>query len=72
MDLNEIFPIRPSELKIFLSVKSYDKKTAEKYRNFYDAEKLITCKISKISIPNFNSTFLRLDSKSYQTLTSLS
>ena len=31
-DLNQTFPMKPSELKISISVKSYDGKTAEKYR----------------------------------------
>ena len=48
--------MKPSELKISVSVKSYDEKTDEIYRNCYVAENLIVFKLSKISIPNFNST----------------
>ena len=55
IDLNEIFPMKPSESKISLSVDSYDKKTAENFRNFYDAEKPIISKLSMISISNNNS-----------------
>ena len=36
--------MKPSELKISISVKSYDEKTAERYRNFYVAEKRIVFK----------------------------
>ena len=35
---------------------SYDEKTAENYRNSYVTEKRIVSKLSKISIPNFEST----------------
>ena len=40
--------MKPSELKISISVKSYDEKTAERYRNFYVAEKRIVFKLSMI------------------------
>ena len=33
--------MKPSELKISFSVKSYEEKTAENYRNCYVAEKRI-------------------------------
>ena len=46
-----------SELKISISVKIYDEKTAGNYRNYYVAtEKPIVSKLSKILIPNFDST----------------
>ena len=47
--------MNPSELKISISVKSYDEKTAENNQNHYVAEKRIVFTLSKISIPNFNS-----------------
>ena len=43
-------------IRKFHFVKSYDEKTAENYRNCYLAEKPIVFKLSKISIPNFDST----------------
>ena len=46
--------MKPSEIKISSSVKSYDEKIAENYRNYYVAEKRITSKLSNISIPNFD------------------
>ena len=36
IDLSWIFPLEPSELKISISVESYDEKTAENYRYCYD------------------------------------
>jgi len=48
--------MKPSEFKISIAVESYDKKTAENYRNCYVAEKRIVSKLSKVSIPNFDST----------------
>ena len=56
IDLSKIFPIKPSEFKNSISVKSYDEKTVENYRNCYVAENRIVSKLSKISIPNFDST----------------
>ena len=56
VDLKEIFPVKPSEFKVLISVERYDEKTAENYRNCYVAEKRIVFKLLKISIPNFNST----------------
>ena len=38
--------MKPSELKISISVESYDEKTAENYRNCYVAEKRIVYKLS--------------------------
>ena len=48
--------MKPSEFKIVLSVESYDENTAGNYRNCYVAEKHIVSILSKISIPNFDST----------------
>ena len=44
--------MKPSELKKFISVESYDEKTAENYLNCYVVEKRLVSKLSKISIPN--------------------
>ena len=41
--------MKPSELKISISVKSYDEKSAENYRNCYVVEKSIISKLSKVS-----------------------
>ena len=48
--------MKPSELKIYISIESYDEKTVENYRNCYFAENPIVFKLLKLSIPNFNST----------------
>ena len=32
IDLNYVFPIKPSEFKIYISVECNDRKTAENYR----------------------------------------
>ena len=53
IDLNKIFPMKPSKFKISIPVKSY--------QNCYVAEKRIVSKLSKISIPNFNSTNWKFD-----------
>ena len=53
--------MEPSEFKISLLVESYDEKTAKNYRNCYVAEKRIVSQLSEISIPNFDSTNLRLE-----------
>ena len=45
--------MQQSEFKDFISVESYDEKTAEKYRNFYVAEKRIVCQ----TIIDINSKF---------------
>ena len=42
-----------SEMKISISIESYDEKTSENYWNFYVAKKIIVSKLSKISIQNF-------------------
>ena len=39
IDLHNIFPMKPFEFKISLSVKIYYEKTAKNYRNYYVAEK---------------------------------
>ena len=39
INLNKIFPMKPSELEISFSVENYNKKTAESCRNSYVAEK---------------------------------
>ena len=56
----EVFPMKPSEFKISLSVETYDKKTTGSCLNFYDVEKRIISELSKISIPNFDSSILKL------------
>ena len=48
--------MKPSEFEISFLVKSYDEKTAENWQNGYDADKHIVSKLSKIPIPNFDST----------------
>ena len=53
--------MKPSELDILISVESYDEKTNGNYRDCYVVEKCIFSKLSKISIPNFNSTNWRLE-----------
>ena len=50
--------MKPSEFEISRSVESYNKKKAE---DCYDTEKRLVSKLSKISIPNLNSTNLRLE-----------
>ena len=63
--LNEIFPIKPSEFEFSLSFIGNDKKTTESCPNFYDAEKRIISKLSKILISNLIGTTLKLESKLY-------
>ena len=41
IDLNQIFLMKPSEFKIFISVESCDEKTTENYQNCYVGEKRI-------------------------------
>ena len=53
--------MKPIDLEVSFSVKSYDEKTAENFRNCYVAEKQIVSKLSKISMPNFDNTNLRLE-----------
>ena len=55
--------MKPSELKISISVESHDEKTVENYRNCYISEKRIVSKLSKISISNFNTMNWRLGGK---------
>jgi len=42
--------MKPSEFKIFLSVESYDEKSAQNDQNCYVAEKHIVSKESSISL----------------------
>ena len=44
IDLDEIFPMKPSKFEISHPVESIDKKTAENVRNFNDAEKHMVSK----------------------------
>ena len=55
--------MKSSEIKISISVESYDEKVAENHQNCYVSEKNIVSKLSKISIPNFNTTNLKLKMK---------
>ena len=48
--------MEPSEFKISISVKCYNEKTTENYRNSYIAEKPIVFQLSKRLVPNFDST----------------
>ena len=45
--------------KILISIESYEK-TSENYRDCYVAEKRIVSKLSKILIPNYDNTNLRI------------
>ena len=56
--------MKPSELNISFPVKSYDEETAEKYRISYIAEKPIIFQLSKILVPNFDSTNWKLNKDS--------
>ena len=60
--LNEIFLMVKSQFEISHSVLSYVIFFAENCRFFYDAEKRIISNISKITISNYDSAFLRLKS----------
>ena len=54
--------MKPSKFIISLPIESYEKtKTAENCQNFYDAEKHIVSKLSKISLSNFDRTIQRLE-----------
>ena len=55
IDLNQIFKMKPSEFETSISIERDDENTAENYRNCYVADKSIVSKLSKISIPNFDS-----------------
>ena len=48
--------MKPSEIKISISVESFDERTTKNYRNCYVAEKRIAYKLSKIKIQNFDKT----------------
>ena len=49
IDLKQIFPMKPSEFEISLSVKSYDKKNCDKNcRNGYVEEKCIFSTLQNI------------------------
>ena len=45
---DQIFPMKQSELKKFISVESYDERTVENYRNCYLTEKRMVSKLSYI------------------------
>ena len=60
IDLSKTFPMKPSELKISISVENYIEKTAENYRNCYILKKSIISKQSKILIQNFDNRNGRL------------
>ena len=70
--LNYMFPMKPSEFRISISIESYDEKTAENCRNCYVFEKRIVCKLPKISATNFNSTNWRIEWRLCEYFTSLS
>ena len=61
--MNKTFSKKPSQFEIFHSFGRYDKKTAENWRNFNDAEKRIVSKLQKILIPHFCKTILSLESR---------
>ena len=55
--------MKPLEFEISLSVESCDEKIDEIWRNDYDAEKCVVSKLSNISIQNFDSTTLSIESR---------
>ena len=56
IDLNWIFPMKPSEFEISISVKIYNKKkTTKNFRNNYDVEKRIVTKLAQIVKLNHDS-----------------
>ena len=59
MDLSQIFPMKPSEFKIPISVESYYDKTAKNYQYGYVGEKRIISKLLKVSIPKFQQHNLK-------------
>ena len=59
-------------IRIWISVKGYDEKTAEIYRNCYVVEKHIVFKLYKILIPKFDRLYWRLELRLYQNFKSLS
>ena len=48
IDLDYIFPMKPSEYKNSISIESYDEKAAENYRNCYFAKKPLSFLIAQI------------------------
>ena len=68
----EYILIKPSELKNFNSVESYDEKTVENCRNSYIAKNCIVSKLLKILVPNFNNTNLKIEARLCQNFTYLS
>ena len=72
IEMNQIFPMKPSESKISISVESYDEKTVENYWNVYVVENTIVSKQPKITIPNVHRTNWRLEWRLGQNLTSFS
>ena len=59
--------MKPSAIKIYILIKSYDEITTENNWNFYVAEKRIVFKLSKISILNFESMIENLNVSIYYT-----
>ena len=59
-DLNLILNMKPSELKIYFSVKRYDEKTAEKLRILLRCRKAHDFQAIKDINPKFDNTNLRL------------
>ena len=57
--------MKPSKLKIPISVESYDEKVAENYRNCYVAENSIASKLSKIiaQIEDLNEDSIKISRK---------
>ena len=68
--LNDIFPMKPSNIDPSLSVESYDENTEENIRNLYNIDNRIGSRLSKISILNFHWTILRFDSRLCKNFTS--
>ena len=58
--MTQILQMISSEYKISPSIKSCNEKTAQNDRNWYIVEKHIASNLSKISMPNFESTYWRL------------
>ena len=59
VDLNEIYLTKPPEFEISHSVESWGKKLSK----FQHATNSIVSKLRKVSIPNFDRTILRLESR---------
>ena len=64
--------IKPLEFKVSISINSYDEKTTGNYWNCYVVENCLVYKLTKISIPNFDSTNWRFEYRLCQNFTSLS